>query len=223
MGCGVEASALCMDKDRAHKMVRDAGFLVPNSVSFSHNQMQKAMIQINSSLSYPLFIKPVRAGSSIGITKIYDSSELVDAAERAFAWDTEVIVEESVPGFEVGCAVMGTENLTVGRVDEIELLGGFFDYNEKYTLQTSKIHMPARISQEAEHMIQKTAVNIYRILGCSGFARVDFFYTPDGIIIFNEVNTVPGMTEHSRFPNMMKEAGLPFPQMLDKLLGLYQI
>lgn len=109
----------------------------------------------------------------------------------------------------------------MGRVDEIELSRGFFDFNEKYTLKSSKIHMPARIDSGTEKRIQETAVIIYKALGCSGFARMDMFLTPSGEIVFNEVNTIPGFTSHSRYPNMMKGIGLSFAEMLDKLLGLY--
>ena len=106
-------------------------------------------------------------------------------------------------------------------MDEIELSNGFFDYTEKYTLKSSKIYIPARIDAETEKRIQKAAVTIYKALGCSGFARVDMFLTPSGEIVFNEVNTIPGFTSHSRYPNMMKGIGLSFAEMLDKLIGLY--
>ena len=172
-------------------------------------------------MSFPLFIKPVRAGSSFGITKVTENQELEAAIQLAFEHDTEVIVEENIDGFEVGCAILGIDELIVGRVDEIELSNGFFDYTEKYTLKSSKIYMPARIDAEAEKKIQKTAVTIYKTLGCSGFARVDMFYTPSKKIVFNEVNTIPGFTSHSRYPNMMKGIGLSFAEMLDKLIGLY--
>ena len=105
---------------------------------------------------------------------------------------------------------MGTENLTVGEVDEIELSGGFFDFTEKYQLKTSKIRVPARISHKKAQEIKETAKTIYKALDCSGFARVDMFLTKDGRIVFNEVNTIPGFTEHSRFPGMMKAAGISF-------------
>jgi len=177
--------------------------------------------EIEEKLAYPLFVKPVRAGSSFGITRIMEKTELDAAIDYAFEHDTEVIVEEEVNGFEVGCAVLGIDALTVGRVDEIELSGGFFDYTEKYTLKSSKIYMPARVGAEAEKRIQEAAVIIYRALGCSGFARVDMFYTPSGEIVFNEVNTIPGFTSHSRYPDMMKGIGLSFPEMLDRLIGLY--
>ena len=131
------------------------------------------------------------------------------------------MIEENIDGFEVGCAVLGTEELLVGRVDEIELADGFFDYTEKYTLKTSRIHMPARVDEDTERRIQETAKTIYRALGCSGFARVDMFINTAGEIVFNEVNTIPGFTSHSRYPNMMKGIGLNFGELLDRLLGLY--
>lgn len=219
VGCGTLSSALCMDKDRAHKLVSLAGISVPKSVTFSHFNMDAVLS--NADLTYPLFVKPVRAGSSFGITKVTVQQELKAAIELAFQHDTEVIVEEAIDGFEVGCAVLGTDTLIVGRVDEIELSKGFFDYTEKYTLKTSKIHLPARISPQTEKELQKAAVTIYRTLGCSGFARVDMFLTSSGKILFNEVNTIPGFTSHSRYPNMMKGIGLSFADMLDKLIGCY--
>ncbi len=221
VGCDTLSSALCMDKDRAHKLVSLAGVSVPKSVTFKRCNKEAALKEIEANLAYPLFIKPVRAGSSFGITKVIEKQELDAAIELAFEHDTEVIAEETISGFEVGCAVLGIDELTVGRVDEIELSSGFFDYTEKYTLKSSKIYMPAKIDAEAEKRIQETAVTIYKALGCSGFARVDMFYTPSGEIVFNEVNTIPGLTSHSRYPNMMKGIGLSFAEMLDKLIGLY--
>ena len=221
VGCDTLSSALCMDKDRAHKLVSLAGITVPKSVTFKRCNREKVWKEAEKDFKYPLFVKPVRSGSSFGITKVTEKRELDAAVELAFEHDSEVIIEETVDGFEVGCAVLGIDELTVGRVDEIELSRGFFDYTEKYTLKSSKIYMPARIDAEEEKRIQEAAVTIYRALGCSGFARVDMFYTPSGEIVFNEVNTIPGFTSHSRYPNMMKGIGLSFAQMLDKLTGLY--
>ena len=138
----------------------------------------------------------------------------------AFEYDNEVLLEDAIEGFEVGCAIIGTEILTVGEVDEIELSGGFFDFTEKYTLKTSDIHVPARIDKTISNTIKETAKRIYQILGCRIFARVDMFLTPDGEIVFNEVNTIPGFTEHSRFPGMLKAAGYSFPQILDTIIEL---
>lgn len=221
VGCDTLSSALCMDKERAHQIVRQAGISVPRSVTFRESEKEETLEKICGSLTFPLFVKPVRAGSSFGISRITEEKELRAAVEQAFEHDREVIVEEAVEGFEVGCAALGSETMTVGRVDEIELSTGFFDFTEKYTMKSSKIHMPARIDAGTEKRIQETAAVIYRALGCSGFARVDMFLTPDGEIVFNEVNTIPGFTAHSRYPNMMKGIGLTFGDMLDKLLAQY--
>ena len=220
-GCNTLSSALCMDKDKAHKLVSLTGISVPKSTAFCRFRQKEAVKKIQSEFRYPLFVKPVRSGSSFGISKITKEDELNPAVRLAFEHDSEVIVEEAVEGVEVGCAVIGCDTLTVGRVDEIELSDGFFDYTEKYTLKTSKIHMPARIDETTEKRIQKAAVTIYRALGCLGFARVDMFYTPSGEIVFNEVNTIPGFTPHSRFPNMMKGIGLSFSEMLERIFRLY--
>lgn len=221
VGCDTLSSALCMDKDKAHKLVSLAGISVPKSVTFKFTDQEAALKEIKAKLSFPLFVKPVRAGSSFGITKVTENQELEAAIQLAFEHDTEVIVEEAIDGFEVGCAILGNDVLTVGRVDEIELSSGFFDYTEKYTLKTSQIHMPARIDATTEKKIQDTALRIYKALGCSGFARVDLFLSANGNIVFNEVNTIPGLTSHSRYPNMMKGIGLSFAKMLDRLIGLY--
>lgn len=221
VGCNTLSSALCMDKNKAHKLVSLEGITVPKSVTFKRIDREKALKEIEDKLVYPLFVKPVRAGSSFGITKVTEKKELDSAIESAFKHDEEVIVEETIDGFEVGCAILGNDVLTVGRVDEIELSDGFFDYTEKYTLKSSKIYMPARISEREEKRIQQAAVVIYKALGCSGFARVDMFYTPSGEIVFNEVNTIPGFTSHSRYPNMMKGIGMSFDQILDKLIELH--
>lgn len=222
IGCNTLSSALCMDKDRAHKLVQNAGIPVPKAVTCCNTKKDRESLEraVNE-LSYPLFVKPIRAGSSFGITKIYGKQELWYAVERAFLYDDEIIIEENVDGFEVGCAILGKEELVAGRVDEIELTDGFFDYTEKYTLKTSKIHMPARIGEECEKRIQETAVKIYKTLGCSGFARVDMFLKPAGEIVFNEVNTIPGFTDHSRYPNMMKGIGMTFEEILERLIGVY--
>lgn len=146
--------------------------------------------------------------------------ELPAAMEEAFRHDSAVILEETIPGFEVGCAVMGNEELTVGLVDEIALSEGFFNYEEKYTLKTSAIHCPARIPPEKAAEIQAAAKTIYRALDCRVFARVDLFLTPDGEIVFNEVNTIPGFTAHSRYPSMMQGIGISFGELVTRLIEL---
>ena len=218
VGSGTTASALCMDKDRAHKLASNAGILIPRSVCFEHPINDAELLSIAGKLKLPLFVKPVNTGSSFGISKIESYSELPEAVGFAFKFDESVIIEENIDGFEAGCAVVGNHDLITGRIDEIELTHGFFDYEEKYTLKTSKIHMPARIDAETERRLQETAKNIYRILGCRGYARVDMFLTKEQDIVFNEVNTIPGFTSHSRFPNMMKGIGIEYPALVDMLI-----
>lgn len=220
VGCNTLCSALCMDKDKAHLLAHTAGILIPQAVVVKQPIKENDLLALTQKLKYPLFVKPVRAGSSFGITKIYKQKELYSAVRFAFEHDSEVIIEENVDGFEVGCAVLGNNDLLVGRVDEIELTDGFFDYTEKYTLKSSKIHMPARIDAPTEKRIQEAACAIYKALGCAGFARVDMFLTPNNNIVFNEVNTIPGFTSHSRYPNMMKGIGLSFKDILDRLMEL---
>ena len=120
----------------------------------------------------------------------------------------------------MGCAVLGNDTLTVGELDEIELSDGFFDFTEKYTLKTSAIHVPARVSPAKTEEIKETARKIYKALGCRGFARVDMFLDNDGRIVFNEVNTIPGFTAHSRYPSMMQAAGMSLEQVISTVIEL---
>lgn len=220
VGCDTFSSALCMDKDRAHKLVAHEGIRTPRSIVFSNNDTEEHIFALCSQLEPPLFVKPVKSGSSIGITLVKEKEELIKAITDAFCHDDRVIIEEFIEGFEVGCAILGHDDLTVGEVDEIELANGFFDFNEKYSLANSRIHMPARVDANIAKKIKETAIQIYRTLGCSGLARVDLFITKNQDIVFNEVNTFPGFTDHSRYPAMMKGIGLTFPTIIDKLIQL---
>ena len=219
-GCGALSSALCMDKDRSHRLAALAGVSSPKGLVFAAGADRADIQAAADTLGYPLFVKPVRSGSSFGISRVTQPAGLLPAVEEAFGHDREVLLEEAVDGFEVGCAVLGNEALTLGRVDEIELSGGFFDFAEKYTLKTSAIHCPARISPEKAQEIQQAAKTVYRALDCRGFARVDLFLTAGGQVLFNEVNTIPGFTAHSRYPNMMKAAGLDFTSLVTRILEL---
>lgn len=224
VGCGTLSSALCMDKDRAHRLAERSGVRVPRAMVLMDNTAVNKACAFAETIGFPVFVKPVKAGSSFGVTKVKDMKNLAPAVALAFNYDNRVILEEAIEGFEVGCAVCGRDQLTVGEVDEIELYGagdgsGFFDYTEKYTLKTSAIHVPARIQKEKAREIQETAKRIYRALDCAGFARVDLFLTPEGEIVFNEVNTIPGFTEHSRYPGMMRAAGYGFAEVLDRIIG----
>lgn len=220
VGCDMTSSAICMDKYLAHEIVSSNGYLSPISYLFNEKDSYEMIKSKIRNLHFPLFVKPLKAGSSFGITKIKTISKLKEALKEAFRYDNKVIIEENVDGIEVGCAVLGTDKLIIGEVDEIELEDGFFDYFEKYNLKTSKIHLPARISIEERERIKDTALDIYKILGCSDFARVDMFYTKDKKLVFNEVNTIPGCTSHSRYPSMLKEIGIPFEEVIERLIEL---
>ena len=220
VGCGVAASAVCMDKDLAHRLAGAAGVEIPASFLLERGEDRAEGLRRAKKLGYPLFVKPVGAGSSYGITRVKAPADLSAAIELAFQYDDRVILEEAIAGFEVGCAVLGNGTLTVGVPDEVELSGGFFDFTEKYTLKTSAIHVPARISAETAERVRETAKVIYRTLGCRGFARVDMFLDDSGRIVFNEVNTIPGFTTHSRYPTMMKAAGLSFEQVITSVIEL---
>lgn len=219
VGCNTLSSAICMDKDVAHRLADAAGVRVPQSYLLRKEDMSK-IADFGEELGYPLFVKPLRAGSSFGVAKVDEREALKEAVKNAFEHDVFVLMEEMIDGFEVGCAVLGTEKLTIGAVDEIELSSGFFDFTEKYTLKTSSIHVPARISEEKAKEIKNTAGVLYRALGCTGFARVDMFLNSRGEIYFNEINTIPGFTSHSRYPNMLKEVGVGFAQIVNTVIEM---
>lgn len=223
IGCKTLTSSIGMDKALAHLVVSSYGISVPASISLHYNPSKEELIQLTTSLTYPLFVKPANAGSSFGISKVTDEKYLSDAIETAFEHSNKIIIEEAIDGFEVGCAILGDAfskeyPFIIGQVDEIELSQGFFDFTEKYTLKTSQIHMPARISKEMAEQVKKTAIQIYQILDCTGFARVDMFLTPNGTILFNEINTIPGFTSHSRYPNMLKGIGMTFEEIITTLI-----
>ncbi len=217
-GCGVLASALGMDKVRSHRLAAQAGIPVAPWVELEEGEPAIKALAFARETGWPVFVKPVGAGSSYGVSRVEGEEGLLPALEAAFRHDRRVIVEALVPGFEVGCAIIGTKRLTAGAVDEVELAGGFLDFTEKYTPQTSVTHVPARLPREVTERIQGTAKTIYRVLDCSGFARVDLFLTPEGRIVFNEVNTIPGCTPHSRFPAMLAAAGLSLGEAMDRVL-----
>ena len=220
VGSGSAASALCMDKDRAHRIVSLKGITIPKSVCFEYVPTDEELLEAVKDLRLPVFVKPVKAGSSIGVSKLEQYSDIPAAVKDAFIYDNAVVIEENIYGKEVGCSVIGNKELRTGRVNEIEVSHGFFDYKEKYTLETSKIHTPARIDAESERRLQEAGKLIFRALGCRGYARIDMFLTDYGDIVFNEANTIPGFTAHSQLPKMMQAAGVDYPELVDILIEL---
>ena len=221
VGCGTLSSAICMDKAVAKNVVQAAGLEVPPSITILAGDSIAEAVEATAKLGFPLYVKPSRSGSSIGITKAYTEQELISGIEDAFTHDEKIVIEQHVNGFEVGCAILGDAlQPIIGEIDEIALTGEFFDHEEKYSLGTAAIHLPARIHQNIADNVKEMALRIYKVLGCKGLARVDLFYTSDGRLLFNEVNTLPGFTAHSRYPNMMKHVGIDFPELLYRLIEL---
>lgn len=218
-GCGVLASALGMDKEMARKAAAAAGVAVPRCHTLGREEAASQAPALARRLGYPVFVKPARAGSSLGVRRVEEEGQLAPALEEALRYDSRVLLEEAVPGFEVGCAIAGTGALTLGAVDEIHLAGGLLDHGEKYHPVTSVTRAPARLPEEVTARIKEAAVAVYRALDCAGFARVDLFLTPDQRVLFHEVNTIPGFTPHSRYPAMMAAAGISIPEVLDLVIS----
>jgi D-alanine---(R)-lactate ligase len=219
-GCDVQSSALCMDKALTYIVARSAGIATPNFWTVTANENIDPDL-----LSYPVFVKPARSGSSFGVTKVTREEELADAVDTARQYDLKVLIEEAVVGSEIGCAILGNDlDLIAGEVDQIALSHGFFKIHQETEPESgsenSTVTVPASISAELRSLVQETAKDIYRALGCRGLARVDTFLKANGTVVLNEVNTLPGMTSYSRYPRMMAAAGLPPREVIDRIVSL---
>lgn len=220
VGCDVQSSALCMDKSLAYIVLENAGIATPAFWVVHPGETPT----IDPS-AYPVFVKPARSGSSFGVTKVAHSDALAGAIASARQYDSKVLIEKAVSGIEVGCAVLGNgSRLTVGEVDQISLMSGFFRIHQESSPETgsenSVITVPADLPPEKRRQIQETAKAIYTALGCKGLARVDIFLREDGCIILNEVNTMPGFTSYSRYPRMMAAAGITLTEVIDRCITL---
>ncbi len=220
VGCGVAASALCIDKALTYLVAAAADVRVPrHRVLFADEKIT------SDELQYPLFVKPARSGSSFGVSKVLDPAALASAVRVARRYDSKVLLEEAVVGSEVGCAVLGNRGaLRTGVLDQIVLLDGFFRIHQEACpeqgSENATLRVPAPISEEARIRAVKTAEVVYRALGCQGLARVDMFLTSAGQVVLNEVNSMPGLTSYSRYPRMMEAAGIPMDKVVDQLIHL---
>lgn len=223
VGCGHLSSAVCMDKEMAHIILENANVpCAPYICIYEDKALDYKTIYENAkdTLGLPIFIKPANAGSSYGIHKITSFDEFEEGMKDAFYHDGKgkVILETTIEGFEIGCAVMGNKELYAGSVDEIETAAPFFDFEGKYNMIDSHIYCPARIDKDVFDEARRLALIAYQALNCKGLTRVDLFVTPQKTLVLNEVNTIPGFTSTSRFPTMMKEAGIEFPELIDYLI-----
>lgn len=223
VGCGVLASAVCMDKDASHRLAAAAGVRSPKcEVLYRGASEADEQAAVAACGGFPVFVKPARGGSSIGVSKAADAGEYRAALDAAFALDPKVAVEEAIVGDEVGCAVMGdaTHGVRMGEVDQIVVSGGgFFRIHlEKNPGQNTELRCPSDLPADVLARVREAGERVYLALGCEGFARVDLFVTPEGEVVFNEVNSTPGLTYYSRFPQMMRVAGHELGDVLSELV-----
>ena len=216
VGAGVAASALCMDKDLCKAVLRDRGIPVARHATLRLGD------EIRNPFDYPVFVKPARLGSSVGITKAHDGAELQAAVRLARRHDEKVLVEELLEGTEVECGVLGNVDSPplASVVGEIVPHAEWYDYAAKYDEGGSDIVVPARIPEEVAQRVQELAVDSFVATECEGMARVDFFVTPDGEPVVNEINTIPGFTATSVYARLFEASGIGYAELLDRLIHL---
>jgi D-alanine-D-alanine ligase len=218
-GAGVLASAVCMDKVLFKDVMAAAGLPQVGYVAMREGDPLDRV----EHLGLPVFVKPARLGSSVGIAKVSSPDELPAALAGAFEHDPLVIVEAMAHGLEIECSVLGNGDPEVSVLGEIEIDADWYDYETKYTPGKMRLVVPARLSEQASSRVRELAVEAFRRAGCAGMARCDFFVEEgEGAprVLINELNTIPGFTATSVFAKLFQESGLPYPELLDRLLGL---
>lgn len=224
VGCGVGASSNCMDKELTHTILEANGINMARWYAVKHAdlpRLEEICDELENQLGFPMFVKPANAGSSIGVNKAYDKEGLIDSVKFAFAHDSKVIIEEYIKGREIECAVFGHNSKPIASpLGELIPEKDFYDYEAKYVLGSTKLTIPAEIPTGAEKEIRETATTAFSAIGCEGLSRVDFFLREDGEVVLNEINTLPGFTSISMYPKLMENLGIPYAELLDKLIEL---
>ena len=223
VGCDVLSSAICIDKAATKSLAKSLKIKQVESLVFSAADaadFKKIARSARYKIGYPCFVKPVKTGSSIGITKVNDKTELQGAVDHALEFDTRIIIEKMVTGREFSCALLGHFNGEVVATVAGEILadGDFYDYDAKYVKSGSKTVIPADISDEQHEKIKEISIKIFKGAQCNGLARADFFIDEAGDVIFNEINTMPGFTKISMFPMLWEEMGISFSDLIDRLI-----
>ncbi len=224
VGCDMLSSAACMDKAVTHTILDSAGIKTAPYCYVTREALpdiDKACCEIEEKLgSYPMFVKPACAGSSVGVSRATDRDSLKAGLKIAFAHCAKVVIETEIIGKEVECAVLGNGTDLIASIPgQITPAEEFYDYDAKYKLGTSVLDIPAKISEEEMNRLRDIAKKAYIAMGCGGFSRVDFFVTEDDIIL-NEINTIPGFTPISMYPKLMANMGIPYSELLDRLIQL---
>ena len=226
VGCGVLSSALAMDKTKAKEIFAATGIPQVPWSSFSEREVRDVGIEafatkLTGSLPFPMFVKPANMGSSIGVSKARDLGELVAAIELALTYDEWVVVEEGVQAREIECAVLGNAAPRASVPGEIVTAADFYDYEDKYFAGTAETVIPADLDLETAAELQELAVRAFTALRCEGLARVDFFFEHPGRgLLLNEINTMPGFTPISMYPQMWQASGVPYGALIDELVEL---
>ncbi|RST58135.1 D-alanine--D-alanine ligase [Siminovitchia terrae] len=224
VGNGVLASSAGMDKVVMKNIFAQAGLEQVEYVSFIRStwdaDREAAYKLVEEKIGYPSFVKPANLGSSVGISKCDNRDELEAAFEDAFRYDRKIIIEEGVIAREVEVGVLGNDELACSVAGEIVPKKEFYDYEAKYADDTTELMIPADIPEKSYDEIRKMAFMAYKALDCSGLARMDFFVTSDGRVLINEVNTMPGFTPASMFPLLWKNTGVPYPELIERLVDL---
>jgi D-alanine-D-alanine ligase len=218
VGAGVLGSALAMDKDLFKAVMRDRGIPVTRNITIRQGEKPQ------NPFGFPIFVKPARLGSSVGISKVRSEEELAPAVELAFRHDEKVLVEEFVDGIEVECGVLGNDEPLASLPGEIVSHGfageDWYDYSAKYDEGGMDLIVPPRLDQETIERVQELAVRAFVAGECEGMARVDFFVRPDGEVLVNELNTIPGFTATSVYAKLFEDSGVPYPELVDRLVQL---
>ena len=219
VGCGVAASAIAMDKDLTKRVLRAHGIPVLDWIAV-HKHESINLGEIGERFGYPLFVKPARLGSSVGITKVHSEDELRPAIEYAFQYDSKIVIEKGLNRpREIECAILGNEEPQPSILGEIIPAHEFYDYDAKYRSPESKRLVPAPLDEDETRTAQRLAVDSFKAIGCRGMARVDMFYV-GGKFYVNELNTIPGFTPISMYPKLWQATGLSYSQLIDRLIEL---
>ena len=213
VGAGVLGSAVGMDKDVMKRLLREAGIPIGKFVTFQDGE-KISFEKLKKNLGLPLFIKPANMGSSVGISKVKNKKEFSGAVRKAFKFDTKIIIEEFIKGKEVECSVLGNENPVASLPGEIIANQEFYSYEAKYVDEGSVVEIPAKLPKHIIKKIRETAVKTFKVLGCEGLGRVDFFIKKNGQVLVNEINTIPGFTNISMYPKLWEASGIPLSQLL---------
>ena len=225
VGCDMISSAMSMDKAVTNTIMDYAGIPQAKWVAITKYDYAKNSEELLSKaidyLSLPIFVKPACAGSSVGVSKAVDMASLKKAMELAFLHDKKVVLEQTIVGREIECAVLGNDELQVATPCEITPGSEFYDYESKYIDDTTKIELVARLTAEQVEKLKELAKKTYKALGCGGMARVDFFVSHDGEQMYlNEVNTIPGFTPISMYPKMFENTGKSYTELVSELIEL---